>query len=66
MTDEGSAVLPDSSRDVDRIVDDMLTRSLRTLTFVERAMIRRANSGERSEEFVQRVELLYRTRRNQV
>jgi len=55
-----SHTLPGASRDpVDRITDEMLTRPLRTLTFAERAMIRRANSGDRSEEFLLRVKQLH-------
>jgi hypothetical protein len=63
MTDEGSAVLPASSRDpVDRITDEMLLRPLRTLTPPERAMIRRAINGQRAEEFMQRVAALRRAK----
>ena len=61
MTDEASAVKPASFRDpVDRITDEMLLRPLRTLTPPERAMIRRAINGVRSDEFMNRVEALRR------
>lgn len=49
-------MLPNASRDpVDRITDSMLSRPLCKLSQAERAMIRRAVSGPRGAEFVQRV-----------